>query len=115
MNLFNNNIKFMHFRQLNKDGTVNARGGLTLAYYEEQPGLFTYAAARCSKDDNYSRHAGRCVAVNRLRLGNQAVCKTVEEFRQTAEKQIAEQYGLVRSFAKKRKHPKASYTHCKAA
>lgn len=103
MNLFNDNIKFMHFRSFNNDGTVNARGGLTVAYYEKD-GFYTFAYSRCSGKDNYNRHAGRLLAVDRLRKSEDCwVFPDVSTFRNTMESRVKAMFGFGRQFGKRRK------------
>jgi hypothetical protein len=101
MNLFNNEIKFMHFRNM-IDGKPSSRGGTTVAYFERD-GLYTWAYALCSRKDNYSRHEGRAWAVKRLRNPkNVWFFKSREEFRETLERCIKDQFGYERQYGKRK-------------
>lgn len=60
-------IRYMHFRDRSLiDGSVDNRGGATVAY-EDGPHGFEFAVARCSWRDNFCRSVGRTKAAGRLR------------------------------------------------
>lgn len=62
-------VKFIHLRNFNADGSVATRGGITIAYREERDDngpVARYAAAYCSERDNYCRSTGRAIAQGRL-------------------------------------------------
>lgn len=101
MNLFNNEIKFMHFRQF-QNGKATARGGMTIAYYERD-GIYTWAGALCSRKDFYSRHTGRTLAVSRLRRSSDIwAFESHVAFRETVERCVKDQYGYDRQFGKRK-------------
>jgi hypothetical protein len=58
-------INFAHFRRVNPDDTINCRGGMTVAFIEED-GYFKYAMAHCHEKDNYNKSQGRAKASGRL-------------------------------------------------
>lgn len=105
-----NEIKFLHFRDIADDGSVNPRGGVTIAYHGFQPSegtqLVTFAAARCSKDDNFERAEGRHIAQSRLEIGEQAGWAGVHNERELAklmEDYLRGTFGYTRKFSRKRR------------
>lgn len=58
-------VKFLHYRHVLNDGSIDSRGGITFAYVEGEEGL-SYATAQCSLDDNYNKKTGRAIASGRL-------------------------------------------------
>lgn len=61
--------KFAHIRLHNTDGTVDCRGGITVAFEEVTggtPNQFKYALAFCHSHDNYNKRTGRAKASGRL-------------------------------------------------
>ena len=56
-------MRFLHLRK-RKNGTVHAKGGVTVAY-EVVGNLVTFATAKCSKRDSYCRKTGRSIAQGR--------------------------------------------------
>lgn len=93
-------INYMHFRQM-KDGTVNSRGGATVAYKVDKNGVVTdFAVAYCSKNDNYCRRTGRNLASGRLQykgLSQHPNPMATDAFRRAVEGQM-EARGLSRKF-----------------
>lgn len=60
------NIKFIHCRNT-KQGIVQPKGGLTIAYcINEKFKVVGWAAARCNMKDIYNKHVGRMKAAGRL-------------------------------------------------
>lgn len=57
--------KFLHFRY-SGEGGVFARGGLTIAFAEREPGVIVHASAKCHINDNFRKHEGRAKAGGRL-------------------------------------------------
>lgn len=62
----NNQTKFLHFRYVDASGNIHARGGLTFAYREVEPGIIEHAHARCHPVDNFSKATARAKAGGRL-------------------------------------------------
>lgn len=61
------NVKFIHCRYRNKDGSIAPRGGLTIAYVvNENFKVVGYAASKCNKLDAYRKQLGRQKAAGRL-------------------------------------------------
>lgn len=61
------NVKYIHNRKIQADGTVAPNGGLTVAYVLD--GNFKvvgWAAARCHEKDHYNKKIGRAKASGRL-------------------------------------------------
>ena len=105
-----NEIKFLHFRDIADDGSVNPRGGVTIAYRGFGPteGVQTvsFAAARCSKDDNFERAQGRALAAQRLDLGTTSGWAGVHNERELAklmEDYLRGTFGYTRKFSRKRR------------
>ena len=59
-------VKFLHLRHKDENGRPKTRGGMTIAYVDEGQGVIHFAAAFCSKNDNYCRSVGRTKAAGRL-------------------------------------------------
>ena len=75
------NIKFIHCRHTNKDGSVNPHGGMTIAYVINNTfKVVGWAAAKCNLKDNYNKHVGRMKAAGRM-LSNKYYqeCPEIEE------------------------------------
>ena len=105
-----NEIKFLHFRDISPTGEVNPRGGVTIAYHGFRPSegtqLVSFAAARCSKDDNFERRSGRVLAKNRLITGESAGWAGVHNERELAklmEDYLRGTFGYTRKFSRKRR------------
>lgn len=67
-------IRYIHLRRPNAERTLPlSRGGLTIAYQEDEAtNKIKFAVAECSDKDNFSRKTGRNIASARLRhLHNQ--------------------------------------------
>lgn len=61
------NIKFIHCRSVNKDGTIKPTGGLTIAYnLNNEFKVVGYAAAKCHEKDLYNKQIGRMKSAGRL-------------------------------------------------
>lgn len=61
------NVKFIHCRYLNNDGSIAPNGGLTIAYVvNENFKVVGFAAAKCNKLDAYKKQLGRQKAAGRL-------------------------------------------------
>ena len=77
-------IFFVHFRIFNEDtGDFSSKGGTTVAYTEETPGNFKYAAAFCHEKDPYVKAYGRAKAAGRLKSAAHAQtvrCQDKDEF-----------------------------------
>lgn len=61
-------VKFLHFRKFNEDGSIDPRGGSTVAYINTGvtnatgDEVIRYATAFCSKNDNFVKSRGRELA-----------------------------------------------------
>lgn len=110
MNLFNDKIKFIHYRSFGADGRPTSRGGHTVAYYKEPDGLIRAADAHCSRKDNFCYATGRMVAVQRLKQeGEYFVANmTPKKFREEIDASITSRLGLSRVFSRKRKSVRLS-------
>ena len=77
-------IFFVHFRIFDEaTGNFSAKGGTTVAYTEETPGNFKYAAAFCHEKDPYVKAYGRAKAAGRLKSADHAhtvKCESRDEF-----------------------------------
>jgi hypothetical protein len=62
----NDELNFLHIRNLDKRGTIDCRGGATVAFRETTPGTIQYATAFCSPQDNFNKAYGRSKAAGRL-------------------------------------------------
>jgi len=63
----NKQIKYIHCRNLNKDGSIKPHGGLTIAYgLNDKFKVIGYAAAKCHEKDLYNKHLGRVKSAGRL-------------------------------------------------
>ena len=61
------NIKFIHCRNVSKNGSVIPHGGLTVAYVlNESFKVVGWAAAKCSNKDVYNKQVGRMKSEGRL-------------------------------------------------
>ena len=61
------NIKFIHCRNKEKNGTIQPTGGLTIAYnVNSDYKVVGWAAAKCHTKDLYNKHVGRMKASGRL-------------------------------------------------
>ena len=61
------NVKFIHCRNINPDGTINPHGGLTIAYnINKDFKVVGWAAAKCNFKDTYNKQIGRMKAAGRL-------------------------------------------------
>lgn len=61
------NIKFIHCRNIDKQGVVSPKGGLTVAYcLNNQFKVVGWAAAKCNNKDTYNKHVGRMKAAGRM-------------------------------------------------
>ncbi len=61
-------IKFIHCRNVSKNGSVIPHGGLTVAYVlNESFKVVGWAAAKCSNLDVYNKTIGRMKAQGRLK------------------------------------------------
>lgn len=91
------NVKFIHCRYHNTDGTVKPHGGLTIAYVVDAKfAVVGYAAARCNTKDMYNKQVGRMKAAGRL-LSD----KWYQDVPETDEKAFIDQVikGFAREFA----------------
>lgn len=59
-------VHYIHVRNRNHDGTIDNRGGTTVAFREVPEVGIEYAYAFCSPKDNFSRHLGRVKSSGRL-------------------------------------------------
>ena len=59
-------VHYIHVRNRNHDGTIDNRGGTTVAFREVPEVGIEYAYAFCSPKDNFSRYLGRVKAEGRL-------------------------------------------------
>lgn len=61
-------VKFVHCRNVDKEGKIMAHGGMTIAYLLDADfKVVGYAGAKCHEKDNYNKHIGRAKAAGRLR------------------------------------------------
>lgn len=75
------NIKFVHCRNINQDGSVKPHGGMTIAYaINESFKVVGWAAAKCNIKDMYNKHVGRMKAAGRM-LSNEYYqeCPEIDE------------------------------------
>lgn len=67
-------LRFSHLRNVDVDGNIDSRGGLTVAYVQDvdQDGgpLVKAAIAFCHTNDNYSKHLGRVKSYGHLQQMN---------------------------------------------
>lgn len=69
-NLENRRIKYVHCRNIDNDGKILGKGGLTAAYILDKDNkVVGYACAKCHENDNYNKYLGRAKATGRLRSG----------------------------------------------
>lgn len=62
-------VKFIHVRQWDKRGAVEACGGKTVAYKiveDTNSKTVVYGIAKCHVNDNYSKAVGRDLSLNRM-------------------------------------------------
>lgn len=93
MNLYNEKIKFMHFRRY-IGGTPSCKDGITVAYYQEGD-RYTFAFTRCGKTNNFDRKEGRSWSVGRLKereYKNVLAFGTAVLFRQFVEDSVASRF-----------------------
>lgn len=100
-------LSFMHFRSVNTDGTINSRGGATVAFKLTRDGskVDKFAVALCSPNDNFDRRRGREIAGGRLHdplLSRQSMGDTPASFRAMMEERMKAR-GLMRPIPKGRK------------
>ena len=61
------NIKFIHCRNTDKNGTIHPTGGLTIAYnLNSDFKVVGWAAAKCHEKDLYNKQVGRMKSSGRL-------------------------------------------------
>lgn len=61
------NVKFIHCRRYNKDGSIRPHGGMTIAYVVDNKfNVVGFSAARCNSKDMYNKQVGRMKASGRL-------------------------------------------------
>lgn len=61
------NVKFVHCRHLNDDGSIRPHGGMTIAYnLNAQHKVVGWAAAKCHSKDMFVKALGRMKAAGRL-------------------------------------------------
>lgn len=69
-------IKYVHLRCFQLEGTIEPKGGITIAYefmLDNGPtSVVRYSFAICSPKDHYNKKIGRAVAAGRLRPGSKA-------------------------------------------
>lgn len=90
MNLYNDKIKFMHFRRFTDAFTPKGKDGMTVAYYQEG-NRFTFAMTRCGKSNNFNKKEGRKWSVARLKereFRNVMDFPSAKEFRQYIEEYV---------------------------
>ena len=67
-NQVDSKIKFIHCRNMEEDGSVSGKGGMTIAYIlDATRKVVGFAAAKCHSKDNYCKYTGRAKATGRLR------------------------------------------------
>lgn len=110
MNLFNDKIKFIHYRRFDDNGRPMSRGGHTVAYYIEDDGLIRAADAHCSKKDNFCYRTGRMVAVQRLKDSREffMAAMSPKKFREEIDSSISKRLGLSRVYSRKNKRAERS-------
>lgn len=104
MNQFD--VKYLHYRQYNADGTIDPRGGMTIAFVEDENGIIHYAQAACSRKDNFRRSTGRNYARARLFTPHPSYARTQLSEKAFASEMSAAQFeinGLIRKYSRKRK------------
>lgn len=122
-------INFMHFRLLDAaTGEVLPSDGATVAYKQQEDGSIVSAVSRCRNDeltgkhDNFNRKVGAAIAGGRvLKFINTAgknKCahlvvgrSTLEQFREDAAKDMADEYAYVRDFQVKQSASRAGLGH----
>lgn len=100
MNLYNDNIKFIHYRRMDNNIPL-ARGGMTIAYFVNDDGTVSYESSRCSDKDNFSYAEGRKWAVTRLKRPF-VMTKKPAEFRRVMDA-FATSVGFGRVYSRKNK------------
>ena len=120
-----NDVKFLHFREVQTHGivfdedgprrltSINPRGGVTIAYRKNEDGTITYAPAMCSQKDNFERAAGRAISEMRLLNGSEYNHTTpfpVEEraFAEQLNFELGLGFGLTRKYSRNRKRKQAA-------
>ena len=58
--------KFHHKRIITNTGEVSGKGGITIAYEEQDNGYTKYAVAKCHEHDNFKKEQGRVKSAGRL-------------------------------------------------
>lgn len=61
------NVRFIHCRNLQEDGSISPKGGMTIAYNINKEGFVVgWAAAKCNIKDTFNKAYGRMKAAGRL-------------------------------------------------
>jgi len=87
----NKEVKFLHFRQNDRNGNISNMGGGTVAYRVTDEGLIEYAVSWCSPKDNFNKSYGRAKAAGRLvseRFCSLATETNVAEFRKNVHEDV---------------------------
>jgi hypothetical protein len=80
----NTKLNFMHLRNIDNQGGIDCRGGVTIAFTDNGDGNFNFATAACHPADNFSKAYGRTKAAGRLnspRHTQTITCNSISDFR----------------------------------
>lgn len=61
-----NEVKFIHIRNITVADEVAGKGGTTVAYVDCGGGVYRFAIAKCHNSDNYNKKVGRAKAGGKL-------------------------------------------------
>lgn len=59
-------VKFLHVRLLNESGRPLPKGGVTVAYRQDDEKIFEVSYAFCNPKDHYCKKIGRDISTGRL-------------------------------------------------
>lgn len=65
-------VKFIHIRNMDDRGIIQAKGGATVAYRKLDENRLLYAVAFCHEMDSYDKTVGRDKSAGRLKSPNHA-------------------------------------------
>lgn len=71
------NVKFLHYRERNQDGSWNSRSGRTFAYQDQGNGSFKVAVSKCHYNDNFNKTLARARAAGRLNSRDEALVTVI--------------------------------------
>ena len=62
-------MRFIHVRNQNEVGELSAKGGITIGFEIEEPGILCWTMAKCSPKDHYNKSIGRAICEGRFDIG----------------------------------------------